>query len=72
MPLDNSERILAAFKKDNVPCDLIVLKGAGHGFGGEQAATAAKALIGWFDKYLAEPAVANKGKESSDKPAATP
>ena len=33
--LDNSERIVAELKKEKVPCDLIVIEGAGHGFAGE-------------------------------------
>lgn len=62
--LDNSERILAAFKKAKVPCELIVMTGAGHGFTGDQAAEASKALIGWFDKYLAKPSTDHRaGKE---------
>ena len=40
MKLDNSERILAEFKKEKVPCELIVIEGAGHGFPGEQSARA--------------------------------
>lgn len=54
--LDNSERILEAFKRDGVACELIVMKGAGHGFPGEQGKEAANALVKWFDKYLAKPA----------------
>ncbi|HEX5471683.1 MAG TPA: alpha/beta hydrolase [Lacipirellulaceae bacterium] len=54
--LDNSQRMMAALKKANVPCDLIVMKGAGHGFGGQQAEDAAQSLIAWFDKYLKPPA----------------
>jgi acetyl esterase/lipase len=50
--LDNSQRILGEFKKHKVPCDLVVIPGAGHGFVGEQGGQAAKALIAWFDKYL--------------------
>jgi acetyl esterase/lipase len=69
--LDNSERILAAFKKEKVPCDLIVMKGAGHGFAGEQGEQAGKALIAWFDKYLSKDAVDN-GKPSSEKAAPAP
>ncbi len=65
--LDNSERILAAFKKEKVPCDLLVVKGAGHGFGGEQATQAAKALIAWFDKYLNGSATAKNGTRTSEK-----
>jgi acetyl esterase/lipase len=58
---NNSERILAAFKKENVPCELIVMKGAGHGFAGEQGEQAGKALVAWFDKYLVK-----KGKPTAD------
>jgi acetyl esterase/lipase len=52
--LDNSERILEEFKKHHVPCNLIVIPGAGHGFIGEQGGQAATALTAWFDKYLVE------------------
>jgi acetyl esterase/lipase len=51
--LDNSERILAAFKKENVPCELIVIAGAGHGFPGDDGERATKALVAWFDEHLA-------------------
>jgi acetyl esterase/lipase len=51
--LDNSERILAAFQKEKVPCELLVLKGAGHHFPGEMGKRASEALIKWFDKHLA-------------------
>jgi acetyl esterase/lipase len=60
--LDNSERILEAFKKEGVPCDLIVIKGAGHGFAGKDGKRASKALVEWFDKYLAKPAEAAAGQ----------
>jgi acetyl esterase/lipase len=59
--LDQSERILAAFQKEKVPCELIVIKDAGHGFGGQDGERASKALVDWFDKYLAAPGpAANK------------
>jgi acetyl esterase/lipase len=57
--LDNSERILEAFEKEGVPCDLIVIKGAGHGFAGENGKRASEALLKWFDKYLAQPGERN-------------
>lgn len=53
--LDNSERIEAAFKKEGVECQLIVMPGAGHGFGSEQGKQASEALIDWFDRHLAKP-----------------
>jgi acetyl esterase/lipase len=68
--LDNSERILAAFKNEKVPCELIVIEGAGHGFPGEQGDRAAKALIEWFDKHLAAPAIAaDRGKSDQEEKA---
>jgi acetyl esterase/lipase len=51
--LDNSERILKAFERENVPSELIVIEGAGHGFFGEEGKRASTALIKWFDKHLA-------------------
>jgi acetyl esterase/lipase len=69
--LDNSERILDAFKKAKVPCELIVIKGAGHGFPGEMGRRASEALVDWFDKHLA----ANGNAESAatgEKAAAAP
>jgi acetyl esterase/lipase len=62
---NNSERIQAEFKKEKVPCELIVIKGAGHGFAGEQAEQAGKALVAWFDRYL-------NAKASPKKAAAVP
>lgn len=52
--LDNSQRIMDEFKKHKVPCDLIVIPGAGHGFPDEQGIQASQALVAWFDKYLGE------------------
>jgi dipeptidyl aminopeptidase/acylaminoacyl peptidase len=68
--LDNSERIDAALKKEGVPCELIVITGAGHGFNGEQGKQASEALIQWFDKYLAKSATAKNGKKTPETPAA--
>ena len=55
MKLDHSERILAKLEKEKVPCQLLVIEGAGHGFGGEDGKRASKALVEWFNKYLAKP-----------------
>ncbi len=52
VPLNHSEKILAEFKKNKVPCELLVIKGAGHGFGGEDGKRAGEALLAWFEKYL--------------------
>lgn len=63
--LDNSERIVAEFTKHDVPHDLLVIEGAGHGFAGENGKRAAQRLIAWFDKYLAADAPAAKADASA-------
>ncbi|MEX2306981.1 MAG: alpha/beta hydrolase [Pirellulales bacterium] len=58
--LDNSERIVAKFQDHKVPCDLVVIEGAGHGFPGEMGQRASKLLLDWFDKHLAADADGDK------------
>ncbi|HUQ94875.1 MAG TPA: alpha/beta hydrolase [Bryobacteraceae bacterium] len=53
VPLDHSERILAKFKESNVPAELLVIKGGGHGFRGEDATRAQAAMVAWFERHLA-------------------
>jgi acetyl esterase/lipase len=50
VPIQQAEVIVAKFKEHNVPCELAVRKGAGHG--GPAFANDAKTLADWFDKYL--------------------
>lgn len=50
VPIQQAEVIIAKFKEHNVPCELAVRKGAGHG--GPAFANDAKTLADWFDKYL--------------------
>lgn len=52
VPLAASEAMHAAFKAAGVATELIVVKGAGHGFQGRRSQDAAKALADWFEKYL--------------------
>ncbi|QJW95070.1 alpha/beta hydrolase [Frigoriglobus tundricola] len=52
VPIQQAEVIIAKFKDNNVPCELAVRKGAGHG--GPQFANDGKTLADWFDKYLLE------------------
>jgi acetyl esterase/lipase len=68
--LDNSQRILAAFEKEKVPTEMIVIEGARHGFAGKDAERAATALVAWFDKYLAKPADDSYAPAKSDAEAA--
>ena len=54
VPVEHSRRMVAALEKAKVPCELIVIEGAGHGFSPKQYAdVVTPALLGWFDKYLA-------------------
>jgi acetyl esterase/lipase len=74
--LDNSERIRAVFQEHKVPCELLVIKDAGHGFDGDDGKRASKALIAWLDEHLASPkeaaadAAGEKGR--AEKAAAAP
>ena len=50
VPIQQAELIIAKFKDNNVPCELVVRSGAGHG--GPAYANDSKLLANWFDKYL--------------------
>ncbi|PCI79119.1 MAG: peptidase S9 [SAR86 cluster bacterium] len=50
--ISNSEIMHAEFKKQSVTSEFITIPGAGHGFRGEDADTAAAASLAWFTKYL--------------------
>ena len=52
VPLNNSERIKAAFDEANVTSKLVVIEGAAHGFRGEDGERAASALVAWFNEHL--------------------
>jgi acetyl esterase/lipase len=54
VPLSHSEKILAEFKAKNVPAELLVIPGGGHGFKGEDEVRARNAMVAWFTKYLAK------------------
>ena len=50
VPIQQAEVIIAKFKECGVPCELVVIKGGGHGGGpfNNQVET----LANWFDKHL--------------------
>jgi acetyl esterase/lipase len=52
VPIDHSEKIRAEFEEEGVPCKLLVIQGAGHGFTGDDAKRAAEATVGWFEDHL--------------------
>jgi acetyl esterase/lipase len=70
--LDNSERILAAFEEKKVPCELMIIEGAGHGFLVDQSERASKALVDWFDKHLAAPAKDASSEANGEQAAGDP
>jgi acetyl esterase/lipase len=54
VPIEHSKNMLEALEKAKVPCKLVTIEGAGHGFTPKQnETTVAPALLGWFEKYLA-------------------
>jgi acetyl esterase/lipase len=52
VPIRHSQQIKAAFDESKVPCELVTIEGAGHGFGGDAAEQATKASLDWFERYL--------------------
>ncbi|MEZ6118200.1 MAG: alpha/beta hydrolase [Pirellulaceae bacterium] len=52
VPLWHSEKMEQALEEQNVATELIIIKDAAHGFGGEDAKTASDAWVAWFDRYL--------------------
>jgi acetyl esterase/lipase len=52
VPLDHSQKIAEAMKAKNVPCELLVIAGAGHGFPGQDGRRASEACVKWFQQRL--------------------
>ena len=55
LPLELTEKLLATYEKNHVPCELLVIKGAGHGFAGADRKRAEAARDAWFEKHLLPP-----------------
>lgn len=54
VPISHSQNMLAALKKEKIPCDLVTIEGAAHGFNAKQNQIVIPAMVGWFEKHLAE------------------
>lgn len=52
VPLFHSEKFHEAMQKVSAKCELMIMKGAAHGFSGEQGQQAESALVDWFDTHL--------------------
>jgi acetyl esterase/lipase len=53
VPISHSKNMIEALKKANVPSDLLVIEGAGHGFTPKQNQIVGPAMLKWFEKFLA-------------------
>ena len=53
VPFEHSQNSHAAFEEHDVDSKLVVLEGAGHGFGGQDAVTATREMVDWFESHLA-------------------
>ncbi len=54
VPISHSQNMLSAMEKAKVPCKLVTIEGAGHGFNPKQnQAVVGPATMEWFEKYLA-------------------
>jgi acetyl esterase/lipase len=52
VPLDHSEKLQAALEAKHVPVELLLIKGAAHGFNGDDGKRAAAARDVWLEKHL--------------------
>jgi acetyl esterase/lipase len=52
VPVSHSKNIFEAFKEKGVVAELMVVKGAGHGFEGDDQTRAFAALVDWFEEQL--------------------
>jgi acetyl esterase/lipase len=50
VPIQQAESMIARLKENDVPCELVVKKGAGHGWNG--MGKDVKLFADWFDRYL--------------------
>jgi acetyl esterase/lipase len=50
VPLEQSQRMIDLFNQAGVPCELVVKKGAGHGW--DKWHDDMRTIADWFDKYL--------------------
>jgi acetyl esterase/lipase len=63
VPIEFSHRILGPLREKQVPCELVVLPGVGHGPTGEEMKKLAASIdraVDWFDKYVVAPAATSK------------
>jgi acetyl esterase/lipase len=52
VPMWHSEKMCTALREKGIDTELLVIKGAAHGFGGNDAKRASDAWVGWFERHL--------------------
>jgi dipeptidyl aminopeptidase/acylaminoacyl peptidase len=52
VPIEHSQKMLAAMKEKNARGDLLTIEGAGHSFNAEHNLKVVPAMVDWFDKHL--------------------
>jgi acetyl esterase/lipase len=70
VPLQQSEVIVEKFKEANVPVELVVKKGAGHGVWPSMLIQDFGTIADWFDQHL-KPAASEQAAAEQDKAAAS-
>jgi acetyl esterase/lipase len=55
VPIEHSQKMLASLQKEKVPCKLVTVEGAGHGFSDKQnVEIVLPEMLEWFTKHLAK------------------
>jgi len=55
VPIEHSEKMIEVLEKAKVPCKLVTVEGAGHGFNKQQnEKTVGPEMMAWFEKHLAK------------------
>ena len=54
VPIEHSQKMLAALKEKKATVELLTIEGAAHGFNTEQNLKVIPAMVGWFQKHLAK------------------
>jgi acetyl esterase/lipase len=59
VPIEHGEMMYAALMDAGVPTSFVPIRGAGHGFEGDDADRASAALVRWFEQYLEVQSIAD-------------
>ena len=54
VPIDHSQKMLAALQGKKTTVELLTIEGAAHGFNAQHNLKVIPAMVGWFEKHLAK------------------